>query len=73
MENFQLGLEYIYAGNSGIKALEEFNMKLAYSIIKKPNKRVDIVAFGMNQLYYNTIRLNTFGIGINYRPQFGSF
>jgi hypothetical protein len=73
MENFQLGIEYIYAGNSGIKALEEFNMKLAYSIINKPNKRVDIVAFGMNQLYYNTIRLNTFGIGINYRPQFGSF
>ena len=73
LDNFQIGFQYIYAGNEGIKALEEFNMKLAYSIINKPNKRVDIVAFGMNQLYYNTIRLNTFGIGINYRPQFGSF
>jgi hypothetical protein len=73
LDNFQIGFQYIYAGNEGIKALEEFNMKLAYSIINKPNKRVDIVAFGMNQLYYNTIRLNTFGIGINYRPQFGCF
>jgi hypothetical protein len=72
-KNFQFGMEYIYAGENDLVAREEVNFKLAYALVNKPKTRLDIVAFGMNQTYYRTVRLNTFGIGIIIRPQFSTY
>ena len=70
-DRFQLGFEYLYAGNSGIKAREEMNFKLAYALINQAKIRLDALVFGMSQTYYGKIHVNTFGVGVNIRPNFG--
>lgn len=70
-DHFQVGLEYLYAGNSEIKAREEINFKMAYALINQPKIRLDAYVFGMNQTYYGQIHLNTFGVGVNIRPNLG--
>ncbi|MFY8019745.1 MAG: hypothetical protein ACOVP1_01055 [Bacteroidia bacterium] len=70
-DRFQVGFEYLYAGNSGTKAREEINFKLAYAWLNQPKIRLDAFVFGMNQTYYGSIRINTFGVGINIRPNLG--